>query len=486
MKRIYLLIISLVILLSSCNKWLDINPELEVRNDDMYSSQQGFMDVLVGAYIRMATPALYGCNTTIRLPELMANHWITSTGTVEEYIASFDFAQSSSKELLETIWLQYYQTIINLNALLGEIDARKDIFTDGNYELIKGEALGLRAFLHFEILRYWGMAPKYIVAEEKAIPYVTNVTKNPNDLLSKTYREVFEKILADLNEAEELLANDPIIRYSNDALNHPEYEGTTAGETAYPSSDFHFYRQIKFNYYAVKATKARYYMWLGDLETAATYAMEVINATSEDGELKFTLADESVANSGQMTFPQEHIFAVYNSLATNTLSSYFFDYATMYTQTMAALNTAYETSLHASDIRFRDNRLWEERYEPLVSMAQNYFKKYCDTETTAIEQMPLIRLSEMYFIAIEGGHTELFRTYRIARNLDSSIDGTLTNDKSILERLELEYRKEFYGEGQMYFFYKRLGYTNYSWPTVKTVNISSYQLPLPETQSNFE
>ena len=49
MKKIYLTVISLAFLLASCNKWLDINPELEIRNDDMYSMEQGFMDVLTGA-----------------------------------------------------------------------------------------------------------------------------------------------------------------------------------------------------------------------------------------------------------------------------------------------------------------------------------------------------------------------------------------------------------------------------------------------------
>ena len=304
--------------------------------------------------------------------------------------------------------------------------------------------------------------------------------------MSLSYREVFEKILADLNEAETLLANDPITLYNNDALNHPEYEGTTAAEAAYPSNDFHFYRQIKFNYYAVKATKARYYLWLGDTRTAARYAREVIDAINEDGTPKFKLADEPEASNGKMTFPTEHIFYVHNSNATSTLTSYFFNYQTMYTQNISSLQTAYETSLHTSDIRFKDERLWEERYEPLVSQPQNYFRKYYENETTAVKQMPLIRLSEMYFIAVENGDTDLFRTYRIARNLDASIDGTLTDQNAIMARLELEYRKDFYGEGQMFFFYKRLGYTSYTWPTIKTVESASYRLPIPETQANFE
>ena len=489
MKKIYLTVVSVAMLLSSCNQWLDINPELEIRNDDMYSMQQGFMDVLTGAYIRMATPSLYGCNTTVRLPELMANHWsitATASGSVEDYAAHFDFTQSSTKSLLETIWLQYYQTIVNVNALLSQIEDKKQLFTDGNYELIKGEALGLRAFLHFEILRYWGAAPQNIGMDKPAIPYVTVVTKDPNQLRSLTYREVFDNIITDLDSAEILLANDPITLYNNDALNHPEYEGTTAAQAAYPSNDFHFFRQIKFNYYAVKATKARYYLWLGDTQTAARYAKEVIAAVNEDGSPKFKLADEPEANNGKMTFPTEHIFAVHNSNATATLTPYFFNYQSMYTQKRSYLETAYEATLHTSDIRFTKDRLWEERYEPLVSEPQHYFRKYYANETTAVKQMPLIRLSEMYFIAVENGDTDLFRAYRIARNLDASIDGTLTDQEAIMTRLELEYRKDFYGEGQMFFFYKRLGYTGYTWPEARTVDLTDYQLPIPETQANFE
>lgn len=201
MKKIYLTVISLAFLLASCNKWLDINPELEIRNDDMYSMEQGFMDVLTGAYIRMATPSLYGCNTTVRLPELMANHWSvasTSTGTVEDYVTRFDFTQSSTKSLLETIWLQYYQVIVNLNALLAEIEDKKDLFTDGNYELIKGEALGLRAFLHFEVYRMFSPDVKR-APKSDGIPYNKEFGVSLPPMYSA--EETIQLIINDLKEA---------------------------------------------------------------------------------------------------------------------------------------------------------------------------------------------------------------------------------------------------------------------------------------------
>jgi hypothetical protein len=488
MKKIYTIILLLAVVLPSCNDWLDINPELEMRETLVFDSEQGFKDVLTGAYIRMATPSLYGLNTTVLLPEFMARHWTRSlSNALMTQAGNLDFTQTEGKAILETIWLQYYQTIINLNALLAEIDKRPGLFSNGNHDLIKGEATGLRAFLHLEVLRLWGATPRDIVMEEKAIPYVTTVTKNPNALLALTYRQVLDKILGDLDEAESLLAADPILLYSNTVLNSI---GTTAGvneSNPHPADEYHYFRQARFNYFAVKATQARYYSWLGNTTRAAELALEVIDAQSEDGTVQFTLGSEANASQGRLTFPVEHVFAVSNSLATQTITPIFNNALDAYTQNATQLQTAFEATIHMADSRYRNNRLWEAKQIPLSSGTFNFFKKFRETETTCVTDMPLIRLAEMYFIAIEGGNTDLFRTYRIARGLDASIDGTLVDDDAVMARLEKEYRKEFYGEGQMFFFYKRLRYERTTWPTpVKDINADSYRLPIPESQSMFE
>ncbi|MDR0766381.1 MAG: RagB/SusD family nutrient uptake outer membrane protein [Odoribacteraceae bacterium] len=494
MKRLYTCIIAFALAGTSCNEWLDIDPALEIREGQIFTSQQGFMDILTGAYIRVATPSLYGLNTTVMLPELMAQHWSVTANTSSAYISNFDFEQTAVKNLLETIWLQYYQTIVNLNALLNAIDEQKELFAAGNYNLTKGEALGLRAFLHFEVLRLWGAAPAGIVPGEKAIPYVTEVSKKPDVLLSLTYEQVFAKIIADLDAAEALLADDPVRHYSNAVLNSI---GTLAGvneSLPHPADENHYFRQVRFNYYAVKATRARLHAWRGDIERAAEIALEIINAKDDDGVAQFTLGNESAANNGQLTFPSEHIFAVSNSLALQTLTPAFLTNTSAYTQTVAAVQLAYESAIHASDIRYRNNRTWEDRVVPLQTSNFNYFKKYNSTSTTVVTDMPVIRLAEMYFIAIEAGHVELFRDYRVARGMDATVDGSLDlvgddvegQQVAIRERLEKEYRKEFYGEGQMHFFYKRLNYDRFTWPAVKENVAAHYGIPLPQSQFQFE
>lgn len=486
MKRIYYIIFIALLSLTSCNKWLDVQPELEIRKDAIFENEQGFKDVLTGAYIRLATPSLYGLNTTMVIGELISQHWTPLSGTLSAYLSSFDFTRTESKNMIEVVWLQYYQTILNINSILENIEIKKDMFTNGNYDLIKGEALGLRAFLHFEILRYWGGVPANTLPTDKAIPYVKNVTKDPNKLISNTYKEVLDNILLDLNEAEQLLSGDPVLVYSNAVLNSPATLAGVDKTKPYPSDEYHFFRQVRFNFYAVKATKARFCLWTGDNTGALENAMSVINAKNSDGTSKFVLGNETAANNGQLTFPTEHIFAVNNTLSTQTLTSVFFNNNTAYTQNATYLNSAFETTLHASDIRYRNNRLWEVRVIPLAGNF-NFFKKYNDTDSkTAVKDIPIIRLSEMYFIAAECGGEASFRDYRIARVLDPSIDGTLTSATAIKDRLEKEYRKEFYGEGQMFFFYKRLNYNKFTWPVVKNVTEAAYKLPLPESQLMFE
>ena len=100
-----------------------------------------------------------------------------------------------------------YAQIANLNSLLETIDANKHVFSDDNYNLIKGEALGLRGFLHFELLRLFAAA--YPLGKDKvSIPYVTHLTHSVTPLF--TQEDAISAMLSDLTNAKTLMANDPI------------------------------------------------------------------------------------------------------------------------------------------------------------------------------------------------------------------------------------------------------------------------------------
>ena len=77
---------------------------------------------------------------------------------------------------IDGIWQKTCRIIANLNALLEVSDEKKAILHPTTYGIIKGEAIGLRAFLHFELLRIFGWGnlenqPSNL--DKLSIPYVT-------------------------------------------------------------------------------------------------------------------------------------------------------------------------------------------------------------------------------------------------------------------------------------------------------------------------
>ena len=89
----------------------------------------------------------------------------------------------------------------------------------------------------------------------------------------------------------------------------------------------------------------------------------------------------------------------------------------------------------------------------------------------------------MYLIAMESTASlneanTLYSTYMTARNVAA---GTLTQEALTAEILR-EYRREFFGEGQMFYTYKRLGEKNMLWKVDRDVTENDYVVPLPSSE----
>lgn len=491
-KKWYLGIFMLLSLLGSgCSDWLDVRPRNEMKEVDMYANEGGFKSALTGAYIQLADGNLYGRYASMYIPEMLAQHWAISTDQTSFIynICAFNYTHTDVENTIELLWKKYYQCIVHLNNILSNLESTGVTFTNGNKELIKGEALGLRGFLHLELLRLFGPIPGVDgVNNLQAIPYQEEMTKNPGKLQTITFGKVCEKIIRDLNAAEEALSKDPILFSSNMQLNSP-----TLSWDGKPQDEWQFFRQVRFNYYAVKGAKARFYHWIGDKENAVKNAKVIIEAENEDGSAKFGLTTEMTyasAATANLVMKSEHMFGVHNPKHQSIVQPLFKDELASLTQTVTNINSAYESNLHPDDIRNKAKRYWEEQtYQN--SKKVNHFRKYTGSDTyKALNVVPLLRLSEMYLIMVEdlplAGIGEYFKTYRIARNLDISLDNSLQTEQDVLDRMEKEYRKEFFGEGQMWFFYKKHDFKTFTWPRSKTVPVGAYVLPIPKSQSVFD
>jgi hypothetical protein len=453
------------IIFTACDKWLDVYPQTEKTKDKLFETQNGFRSALTGAYIRLKGSSLYGGALTWGDIEYMACNWYntSSANTTLNSLLKCDYTNEGVISKMDAIYQNLYKTIADVNSILEEIDNKKSVFSAGNYEMIKGEALNIRAFCHFDVLRLFGPVPSDVGTDE-LFPYVKEVNNDIHP--SITYAEFVKNILQDLDEAETLLKDvDPITTYSLSDLKNMTGDFTT-------DDDYNSYRNVRMNYYATLALKARVYMWLSaqdetNKENAKKYAQMVIDAKDHQGNPTFRLGTENDRVAGDYTFSSEHIMAlsVYDlaTIATNNFGDNgpYVRYDFSIQNGFYYLNNLFPPSERIADVRWND--MWTYRTK---AGETNYvmYKKY-DQEKDKVLQVPLLRLSEMYLIETECSGTKeeaetWYKEYCSKKGIPftgfSSSDWLSDRDKKMIR----EYVREFYAEGQTFFTYKRYNVTS--------------------------
>ena len=131
--------------------------------------------------------------------------------------------------------------------------------------MLEQQMVGLRAFLHFDLLRMFGPIYKDNPMA-KRIAYRTEFNQVPKEMQSSDV--VVDSIITDLKRAEILLTN-------TDPLNF-EFPKTEDGDRGTGKDGFLEYRHKRMNLYAVKAMLARVYLYAGNKVEAANYASQVI------------------------------------------------------------------------------------------------------------------------------------------------------------------------------------------------------------------
>ena len=463
-KITFAISVILCVTLTSCEEWFDLSPKSELKAEDLFETEQGFRDALIGCYALMAQPELYGAELTFTYMDVLSGYYTTASGSLNafRYAYEHDYANQSEENRKDGIWKKQYNVISNLNSLLERIDEKEDIFSVGNYGLIKGEALAMRGLVHLDLLRMFAPAPSSCVSTtEPAIPYVDRYT---NQLFPRlTVSEVTERVITDLTKARTLLAEvDPY------GPRHSEYDlenltGIREG------------REFRLNYYATTALLARTLLYRGepaDSIQAYEYATEVI----ESG--LFPLISSADLNSmDQNGFVQENIFALECiGLKEDLIDNYFYVPNTS-SQMLAISSTTLGQVFPASLSTDYRKQWWLEE-----SGSYHLVSKY-----NYSERVPIVKISEMYLIASETAATielaaEWFNELQYHRGLP---DEELAKD-NFKERLLQEYTKEFLAEGQLFYAYKRMNMDKA--PITNTPLVSPqavYNLPIPDENTYF-
>ena len=463
-----LLLLGIGVSLVSCEDWLDVRPKSEILTDMHFEEESGFRDQLAGVYTAMTETRMYGRSLSFGLMSVLSQDYDLKSESTYRYAAEYNYEETGTKGMIDNIWSSTYNCIANLNIMLKYIDNDPNIFTDNNYKMYKGEILGLRAFLHLEMLRIFSPSPK-ANANAMAVPYVTQYDKVVTK--QKTVNETMNLIIADLLEAEKLLKE-------SDAFLNQDLNYTVRWD-----------RRYYFNYYAVVGTLARAYMYKGDTENALTYA-NIIIEEGEDYNSDFSWTSNDTMESKyeeqvNRLFSGECLFYL-NVKDFNDIVKYHFTSSASnntFTPSETKAEQIYEKALgYGNDYRLHKNFQYDG--------ADKYLWKYHQYENGACTDIvPVIRKSESYYIAAEilkesdpDRAIELLNLVREARNLEFAPLSNLTAEQ-IQEEVAKEYRKEFLAEGQMFFYYKRLDATRIEGAGVNAQSI--YVLPMPDTEIEF-
>lgn len=498
MKQLYILSIALLLGLTSCNDWLDVEPKTSIPTDKQFQSESGFKDALTGIYLKLGIKSLYAGDLTYAYMDELAGLYSNYPGyegssTTFDQSTVFDY-ENQFKSKKDAIYSGLYNIIANVNSLLFHVDKNKDVLhTERLYETIKGEALGMRAFLHFDLLRLFG--PVYRKEpDEKAIPYRTEYGKTPTPVLKAS--EVVDLILKDLHAAEVLLKSGDTCEFFTD-MDDSANKG---------KNSFLINREYRMNLYAVKAMLARVYCYKGDAESrtqAVKYAREVIDAGRY-----FTLyTTQTAANYNSIRY-REQLFGIYVDAFALLLDGNNMNMSSTHIQQhFATAEETFNLFYEKTGVGNTDWRKNPEMFE-ISTGAQGYAfcRKYNQqplNKKNGDNTIPLIRLPEMYYIVAECESNpelsaEALNTVRFARGITYSdevttvgyddLDTTSEENPSQTKRINeimKEYRKEYFAEGQLFYFLKAHHYTTYYGCGVREMTKKHYQVSRPDAETTF-
>lgn len=467
MKKLqYLMVVLGSMLLGGCSDYFDVRPKSQVLAAELFSTEQGFDDQLVGVYKRLASTTLYGQEMTFGLMEALTQNYSLAAGNPYEEAAAYNYENMGIESKIGGIWKEMYAAVANLNILLDYADRDLSIFSGTNYERYKGEALALRGFIHLELLRIF--APAYTaLPDAPGIPYVTRYTTTVTP--QSTVREALGLAIGDLEEGLRLL----------ETVEAAETETGISGISA---------DSYRFNAYTARAVLARAYQWQGaeGNANALRYAEAIIDSEHYDWVWYQSISDGDQSTWDRM-FSEELIFRL-NVTDLIDITDPYFKNTGDGTQTLSPSAVQWEDIYeldrgYGTDYRY--TKWWA------YDGGTPYFAKYWQSENGMYADfVPVIRKAEMYYIAAEAlldtdpaQAVRYLNEVRTARSISDPLPEDLEAGV-IREEIYKEYRKETMGEGQLFYYYKRMGYENIPGLAVPATD-AVYVLPMPENEVEF-
>lgn len=455
------IVLSALIMLSSCNDWLDLQPKDTTTEVDLFATGDGYRNALNGIYRQMATSDMYGKALSWGELDAMGQMYNISTsdgiGDAEDYFSTYKFTATKIVPVIEGIWSKAYNNIANCNNIIQRLEKETSAkFAKGEAEmkLIKGEALALRALLHFDILRLFAPSKDDGI---KHIPYVTTYPCKFQEYT--TNGDILKNVCEDLKQAKQLVGEFDIprkrwfataVRFKNDHQNLPEK----------PTDLFLAYRGYRLNYYAICGLLSRAYLYNGMYKEAYDETEVVINLYEDDDYpvdyyriFKFT-SPYSAKQDGNTKLFDDIIFCLSNQKLPEDFRNYRSS-CKMYLKTTNPVKDWFAGD--KSDVRAEFLTVEGRNYYSSKNVDSNMGRDF----QYAKDMLPILRLSELYYTRAEYFHhlgdkeKAIDEIGKVRSGRGCYTELSTEGDNWFTTAIIDEARREFIGEGQLFYYYKR-------------------------------
>jgi len=425
--------LALALFFTSCTKVLEVEPVMILESENAIVTVRDLEAVLFGAYDGLQSGNLLGGNLVVYAEMLgtdavVNQSRLTPFGTQEIY----NLATTVQIGALRNLWSGAYSTVNRANIVIDFVDNNK--LSGPEFDAVKhrfkGEALFIRALVHYEIMRFWAHA--YDVDHiggnvQLGIPYrVAPTYKGTDDLAMEraSVENVYQNVIEDLKAAAQLLSQSGIITSS------------------YRASEK-----------AAKAYLARVYFFKGDYLNAAAEAHHIIESSL------YTLNDSlrDIYQTSGLIATSESIFQIANIESDNS-NALIHNFQRIHNPLIQAdtnfYNTFDDTDKRKSTLYFKN---------PWTGAV--FVTKYDQAGITPIN-VSVLRLAEMHLIRAEANALtnnninkaiESYNAIRDRAELSTIPSDTVFSDMSVfVDMIREERRKELAYEGDRYHNQRRL------------------------------
>lgn len=440
-KRLLFILIPLLLLIA-CDGFVDVSlPNSQLTAPAVFEDKATATAAMVEIYNKMRDTGILS-GTSSGISNQLGNYTDELVCYGSAATVSFAFYNNSlvaTNTNIASIWSNTYNQIYAANSVYEGVNNSAALSTADRDQLM-GEALLVRALLHFYLSNLYG-----------AIPYIDTTDYQENSAVKRIPQtEVYAKIKSDLNKAVALLGEN------------------------YISAE-----KVRPNQYTALALMARLNLYMEDWEEAATNASLIINKTSLYSP---TDLDKVFLKNSSTTIWQ--LMPSVSGKSTNEGATFIFVSGP---PPLTALSSELINAFTANDLR---KSTWTKAVSNGSSTWYHAYKyKQYQTASTTQEYSILFRLAEQYLIRAEANvHLNELEAaasdVNAIRNRAGLTNTTATTADALLEVILQERRLEFFTElGQRFFDLKRTNKLDAVLSPVKPGWKSTNQLwPIPATE----